>query len=629
MIIMKKLNIGIMAHVDAGKTTVTEGFLYHSGIKNSMGNVDNGTTTTDSMELERQRGMTIRSATVSFLIGENKINLIDTPGHMDFIAEVERSLSVLDGVILVISAKEGVQPQTRAIFHKIRQMKIPALLFINKIDRMGVNLTEVYEQIQQQLTESYLLMQKVIYQYSGAGQTYEITGRDFSETDFSEQIILQSEKLLEKYMNGEEVTAEDYENVIRSRNRYGKLYPVYHGAALQNAGIKELMEAAGKWFMPRADKSSRLSAYVYKILFDEHNHKLCFTRVFSGELVLRSHVLLERESQELVIRNLFGLERGGMVPKAAVEAGDVAVLLDAKELVCGDWLGEKTRLPLFSQAEPLLKVGVRPIPAANRRELLEALQILAMEDPYLDLNIDEETEEIKLKLFGNLQREILQSLLKERFHLETEFDSVSTVKKDKPMGQVTCIVPIYSPGNLLQAGVGLTLEPLEEGSGFQYETKVSFGDLTKSFQNGVKEGVEKGIRKGIFGEVVDTRVTFMYFDYSSPTSTPADFRRLAEKVVYQALKDIGTRTMEPVMSYTITAPQGYEKKIITELVRMNAVLEETKYTQTEIIIEGKVTLEACKDFSVTLFTLTEGRGIFETAFWKYKEEVTGTFRKSN
>lgn len=619
MIILKKLNIGIMAHVDAGKTTVTEGFLYHSGIKNSMGNVDNGTTTTDSMELEKQRGMTIRSATVSFLIGDSKINLIDTPGHMDFIAEVERSLSVLDGVILVISAKEGVQPQTRAIFHKIQQMKIPAILFINKIDRMGVNLEEVYEQMSQQLTNSFLLMQKVTYQYGAVEQTYEISERSFCEEDFSEQIILQSEKLLEKYMNGEKVAVEDYEKVIRSRIRYGKLYPVYHGTALQDVGIRELMEAIGKWFMPRTDMDGGLSAYVYKIIFDEHNHKLVFTRIFSGELVLRKHVSLERDGQEMIIRNLFGLENGSLVPKAAVEAGDVAVLMDGKELVCGDWIGERTKLPMVSQTEPLLKVGVRPVPASNRRMLLEALQILAMEDPYLDLNIDEETEEIKLKLFGNLQREIVQSLLKERFHLETEFDSVSTVKKDKPADRITCIVPINSPGNLLRAGVGLMLEPLEEGSGFQYETKVSFGDLTKSFQNGVKEGVEKGIRKGLFGEVVDTRVTFMYSDYDSVSSTPADFRKLAERVVYQALKNVGTRTMEPVMSFTLTASQGYEKKIMTELVRMNAIMEETGYTQTEMIIKGKVTLEACKDFSVVLFTLTEGRGIFEAVFWQYRE----------
>ncbi len=240
------------------------------------------------------------------------------------------------------------------------------------------------------------------------------------------------------------------------------------------------------------------------------------------------------------------------------------------------------------------------------------------EDSYLSLNLEEETEEIQLKLFGNLQKEILQLLLKERFNLNTEFDSVTTVKKDKPLNNITCIIPMQGPGNLLRAGVGLTLEPLEEGGGFQYETKVSFGDLTRSFQNAVREGVEQGIGKGLYGEVVDTRVTFMYSDYDSVASTPSDFRKLAEKVVYQALKEIGTMTMEPVMRYTLTSPQGYEKKVIAELVRMKAAMEETEYTQTEMVIKGEVTLDACKDFAAHLFTITEGRGIFETVFWKYR-----------
>ena len=621
---MKTINIGIMAHVDAGKTTVTEGFLYHSGVKGYMGNVDNGTTTTDSMELERQRGMTIRSATVSFMIGETKINLVDTPGHMDFIAEVERALSVLDGVILVVSAKEGVQPQTRAIFHKIQQMRIPAIFFVNKIDRLGVKLEEVYEQIKMLLTDNILLMQKVIYDYDGTKQAFSIKERDYQDQEFMEQLAVMSDKLLEKYVNNDEITSSDYENVIRCRNHYSKLYPVYHGSALKDLGITDLMAAVSQWFMPREGKSEELSAYVYKVLFDDHKHKLSYVRVFSGQLSLRMSTTIAKDDQEIVIRNLFGLENGQLKPKIMVEAGDIAVITDAKELKSGEWIGAKTKLVSFSQTEPLLKVGVRPIPAAKRRELLEALQILTMEDPYLSLAIEEETEEIQLKLFGNLQREILQILLQERFHLNTEFDSVTTVKKEKPLNKITCVVPMGSPNNLLEAGIGLTLEPLAEGSGFQYETKVSFGDLSKSFQNGVREGVERGSGKGLCGEIVDTKVTFMYSEYSSVTSTPADFRRLAEKVVYQALKEIGVMTMEPVMRYTLIAPQGYEKKLITELVRMNAVIEETEYTQTELVIRGTVTLEACKDFAAQLYTITEGIGIFETTFWQYRKKETNS-----
>lgn len=615
---MKKLNIGIMAHVDAGKTTVTESFLFHSGIIKSMGNVDDGTATTDSMNLEKERGMSIRSATVSFMIGETKINLIDTPGHMDFIAEVERALAVLDGVILVISAREGVQPQTRAIYHKLRQMEIPVLFFINKIDRMGVNLQEVYGQILMQLTESFLPMQKVIYDNSGWKLGFTIADRELSDSGFAEEIIEKSEELLEKYLGDEFISAEDYEAAIRWGVSRGKLFPIYHGAALQDRGITELMQAATRWFLPRRAEGNKLSAYVYKVVCNGYGHKQFYIRVFSGQLMIRMRTVAGKKNREMIIRNLFGLENGNLLPKNMVEAGDAAVIMDAEELRCGDWIGEETKLHTFSQAEPLLWVGVKPLPPASRRELLEALQILTLEDPCLSVSINEETEEIGLRLFGNLQKEVLQFMLQDRYGLPTEFDRVSTVKRDKPLCSITCIVPINGPGNLLEAGVGLTLEPLAEGSGFQYETRVSFGDLTKSFQNGVREGVEKGIRKGLHGEVVDTRVIFMHSDYSSVTSTPSDFRRLAEKVVYQALKEAGTMTMEPVMSYTLIAPQGYESKMMSELVRMNALMEETEYTQSELVIRGKVRLEACKDFAVKLLAMTEGRGMFETTFWQYR-----------
>lgn len=623
---MNKLNIGIMAHVDAGKTTVTEGFLFHSGIKSHMGNVDKGTTTTDSMSLEKERGMTIRSAAVSFQAGDTKINLIDTPGHMDFIAEVERCLSVLDGVVLVISAREGVQPQTRAIFTKIKQMGIPALLFINKIDRMGVDLAEVYGEIRLRLTEDFLVMQEVGFDTDILSREFLIRERSFSGS-LGEDILVSSDELLEKYLSDTAITQDDYERVVKEGVNSGKLYPVYHGAALQDKGVKELMDAVTKWFAPKLPESRELSAYVYKVMCDDHSHRLFYIRVFSGSLIHRMRTSrVSRENREgvqpndeLLIRNLFGLENGRMVPESVIDAGDTAVIMDAENLNCGDWIGVETRQNSITQTEPLLNVGIKTVIPAERRRLLEALQILTMEDPYMALSIREETEEIRLKLFGNLQKEIIHSMLAERFGLETEFDSLTVVQKEKPLKDTTCIVPIFTAGNLFSAGVGLKLEPLPEGGGFQYVTRVSFGDLSKSFQNGVREGVEKGIRKGLQGQVVDTKVTFMYSDFNSVCSTPADFRRLAEQVVYKALRQSGVEIMEPVMKYVLTAPLGCEKKMISQLVSMNALMEETLYTQTELVIKGTVTLESCKDFPVHLLTLTEGSGVFETCIWQYRK----------
>lgn len=616
---MKIINLGIMAHVDAGKTTVTEGFLYHSGIKPSMGNVDEGTTTTDSMELEKKRGMTIRSAAVSFMIGSTKVNLIDTPGHMDFIAEVERSLSVIDGVILVISAKEGVQPQTRTIFHKLQQMGIPTIFFINKIDRAGVNLEQVYSQIRTELTCKYMAMQKVFFHESINERSFSLEEINFSNTSVREKLMDFSDDLLEKYLKDEEITTTDCENAIRKAINSNSLYPIYHGTALKDYGITELMEAIAKWFLPRVPQNQDLSAYVYKVICTEHIHKQYYIRVFSGAMFLRMRTSVYNICQKFIVRNLFGLENGKTVSKPYIEPGDIAVIMDADELKCGDWIGDKTLLHQFTQAEPLLNVVIKPVPAAHRRQLLEALNALAMEDPYLDLTINDETEEISLKLFGDLQKEIIRSLLKERYGLDCEFDRIRTINKEKPKDKVTRIVPINSPGNLHRAGVGLTLEPLDKNSGFQYETQISLGDLPKSFQNGVKEGVEKGMKNGLHGEIVDTKVTFVYFDYDSVTSTPSDYRRLAEKVMYQALNEIGTITMEPVMEYTLTAPLGCERKIIGELVSMGATIECSTYTESEMQIKGKVTLDSCKDFPSYLLTITEGRGIFETSFYEYRE----------
>lgn len=616
---MKIINLGIMAHIDAGKTTVTESFLYHSGIKPSMGNVDEGTTTTDSMELEKKRGMTIRSATVSFMIKNTKINLIDTPGHMDFIAEVERSLSVLDGVILVVSAKEGVQPQTRAIFRKLQQMSIPTIIFINKIDRSGVNLDNIYSQISCELTSKFILMQKVIYNETIDNRTFSIEDKCLSDNNFKEQLLDLSDDLLEKYLKDEEITAISCEDAIRNGVNSCSFYPIYHGTALKDYGIEQLMEAVDMWFVPKPYEKNELSAYVYKVQSTSYKHNLSYIRVFSGYLTLRMRTSVWDGCEKLIIRNLFGLKNGAIVHTDSIGPGDVGIIMDCDELKCGSWIGYKTHLYKLTQTEPLLNVGIEPIPPAQRRQLLEALNMLAMEDPYLDLTINDETEEISLKLFGNLQKEIIHSLIKERHGLDCKFDSIRTIRKVKPKHTVTCIVPINSKGNLLRAGVGLTLEPLDKSSGIQYETMIPLGDLPKSFQNGVREGVEKGIRNSINGEVVDTRVTFMYFDYDSVTSTPSDYRRLAEKVVYQALKEAGTISMEPVMEYTLTAPLGFEKRIIGELVAIGAEIEGSIYTESEMQIVGKVPLDSCKDFPAYLLTITEGRGIFETCFYEYRQ----------
>ena len=281
------MNLGILAHVDAGKTTLTESLLYHSGIIKSRGSVDRGTTITDSLELEQKRGMTIKASTVSFPIGDVKINLIDTPGHVDFIGEVERSLRALDGVVLVISAREGVQPQTRILFHQLKKMKMPVILFINKTDRVGADYEAVLAQIRTQLSTRIIQMQEV---KRTPQQDYTIREYDWADTVYTEQIIMCSEKLLEKYLDGGKVEAEELEACLRFRVGKGRQYPVYAGSALKDLGIEQLMRGIVRWLPVRKPESSRLSAYIYKVEHDECGHKKVFFRVFSGTISQKDRV---------------------------------------------------------------------------------------------------------------------------------------------------------------------------------------------------------------------------------------------------------------------------------------------------------------------------------------------------
>ena len=368
------MNLGILAHVDAGKTTLTESLLYHSGIIKSRGSVDRGTTITDSLELEQKRGMTIKASTVSFPIGDVKINLIDTPGHVDFIGEVERSLRALDGVVLVISAREGVQPQTRILFHQLKKMKMPVILFINKTDRVGADYEAVLAQIRTQLSTRIIQMQEV---KRTPQQDYTIREYDWADTVYTEQIIMCSEKLLEKYLDGGKVEAEELEACLRFRVGKGRQYPVYAGSALKDLGIEQLMRGIVRWLPVRKPENSRLSAYIYKVEHDECGHKKVFFRVFSGTISQKDRVSAAGADQEITINNLMTVSRGRQIPAVNVGVNDIGILTDIPALACGGFIGEACGGKNMGRLmEPMLCVNVAPAEAGDRYRLLDALNVL-------------------------------------------------------------------------------------------------------------------------------------------------------------------------------------------------------------------------------------------------------------
>jgi ribosomal protection tetracycline resistance protein len=386
-----------------------------------MGRVDAGTTTTDALALEKQRGITIRASTVSVNWKGTKINLIDTPGHMDFIAEVGRSLAVLDGVVLVISAKEGVQPQTRVIFSKLIEMQIPTLIFINKIDRTGVSLDDVYADIRKKLAQGIIPMQRARH----AGQRgASVEAFDNAAGPLHEAIISESDTLLSDYMAGKPVSGEACMRALRDGTRRCKLFPVYLGAALHDLGIEPLLDAIPLYFQGGGDRDDPLSAMAYKVERDESGRKRLYMRVFSGEIMHRGWVELPG-GESMQIKNLLAAHDGRLVPADRITAGDIGVLMDAPSLNCGDFIGRRFPLRSSEIPAPLLFAAVSPASPAQRPALMDALQQLTEEDPSLAMRLDARTGEIMLRLYGSLQREIIRAMLLERFGLDAVFSPMA------------------------------------------------------------------------------------------------------------------------------------------------------------------------------------------------------------
>jgi len=368
------------------------------------------------------------------------------------------------------------------------------------------------------------------------------------------------------------------------------------------------------------DALGPLCAYIYKVEWDSYDHKLAYLRVFSGMLRVRSQVPLVGAEEKVYVRGLMTLGDSGFGPAGAVAAGDIGVLLDAPGVRCGDSLGSAARLSLNSQPTlPLLAVGVTPDPSVGRPALLNALTRMTEEDPVLQLSIHPQTEEIYLRLYGMLQRELIEAMLWERFGMKAAFSPLRTLYREQPREPVSAEIRIWTPGNLHAAGIALTLEPTPTGSGPSFETRVSYGDLERSFQNAVGEGVLAGLLEGLGNEIIDTRVIFTDMDFSSVTSTPADYRRLAPLVVRRALAQASLRRLEPWLRFTLSAPLEHQRKVLAAVNRVRANMAEVLYSQEEFTVRGEAPLDTTKDFYAQLQSMTQGRGLFDASFLEYRE----------
>lgn len=611
---MKIINIGILAHVDAGKTTLTESLLYTSGAILELGSVDKGTTRTDTMFLERQRGITIQAAVTSFNWNDYKINIVDTPGHTDFITEVYRSLSVLDGAILVISAKDGVQAQTRILFHALQKMNIPTIIFINKIDQYGINLNNIYQNIKEKLSNDIIVMQNVTL-------TPEISIKNIIDLDDWDPVISKNDKLLKKYIAGEKLTIQELTQEEYRCVKKGSLFPIYHGSARNNIGTQQLIEAISNLFCPEMNENdSELCGRVFKIEYTDHKQRLVYLRLYSGTLHLRDTIILPSK-KKVNLTEIYIPSNGEMIQTKIVCSGDIFIIPN-NTLRLNDIIGNEKILPCNvwnDKTVPILRTRIEPIKIEEREKLLDALTEIADTDPLLRYYVDTITHEIVISFLGTVQLEVICSLLIEKYHINIRIEDPTVIYLEKPLQKADYTIHIEVPPNPFWASIGLSITPLPIGSGIQYESKVSLGYLNQSFQNAVREGINYGLEQGLYGwEVTDCKICFEYGVYYSPVSTPSDFRFLAPIVLEQTLKKAGTQLLEPYLSFILFTPQGYLSRAYNDAQKHCAIIETSQSKNDEIIFTGHIPVRCINEYRNTLTLYTNGQAVFLTELKDYQ-----------
>ena len=589
----RTLNLGILAHVDAGKTTLTERLLYAAGVIDEIGSVDAGTTQTDTLALEQQRGITIRSAVVSFAINDVIVNLIDTPGHPDFIAEVERVLSVLDGAVLVISAVEGVQPQTRILMRALRRLRVPTLFFVNKIDRRGADCERTLRGIEEWLTPAAVPM--------GAP-----TGLGTRAASFASYGPADAE--------------------LEAQSKQALLHPVFFGAALRGAGVDALMPAIAELLPAEVgDADGPVSGRVFKIERGPAGEKVAYVRMFSGTLRIRDRVPFGKVTAISVF------EEGRSVRRASVSAGEIAKLWGLAEVQIGDAIGTPRAGAEHHFAPPTLETVVVPTRPADKGALRVALGRLAEQDPLIGVRQDDTRGELYVSLYGEVQKEVVQATLQNDFGLDVGFRETTTICIERLVGTGAAFELLRQPPNPFLATVGLRLGPAAVGSGVQFRIEAELGSMPLAYFKAVEDTVRETLQQGLYGwEVTDCTVAMTHSGYlgkhglghqyfnKSLSSTGADFRGLTPLVVMSALKQAGTRVYEPVHRFRLEAPADTVGPLLPALARLGAVPDPPVVRGSSGTIEGEIPAARVHALRLELPALTRGEGVLESAFDRYR-----------
>lgn len=611
---MTSLNLGILAHVDAGKTSLTERLLFTAGVIDEIGSVDSGSTRTDSLELERRRGITIKSAVVSFQVGATNVNLIDTPGHPDFIAEVERVLGVLDGAVLVISAVEGVQAQTRVLWRTLHRLRIPTLIFVNKIDRTGARDAGVLAEIAARLTPAIVAVSVV----------HRIGTRLASVTSAPPPVEVLAERddaLLAAYVEGRPLPP--LPDVLRRQTRAAAVHPVFFGSAITGAGVDALTAGITGLLPPAGDSggpaSGPASGMVFKVDRGPAGEKIAYVRMFDGAVRVRDKVGADK------ITAVHVFDRGTTVQRPEVVAGQIATLRGLTAVRIGDPIGVPRPGAREHFAPPSLETVVEPVHRAQKGVLHAALAQLAEQDPLINLRQDD-----TVSLYGEVQKEVIEATLAAEYGLAVTFRETTTICAERPAGSGAAVELMKVEPNPFLATVGLRVDPAPVGSGISFGLEVELGAMPYAFFKAVEDTVTRSLAEGLHGwPVTDCAVTMTRSGYAprmsrmhgtfdkSMSSTGADFRGLVPLVLMEALRRAGTRVYEPIHALRLEVPADTLAAVLPVLARLQGVPLSTSPQGAVSVIDGEIPAARVHDLRQQLPALTRGEAVLESAFERY------------
>jgi elongation factor G len=670
----KTRNIGIMAHIDAGKTTTTERILYYTGRNYKIGEVHEGAATMDWMVQEQERGITITSAATTCNWRDNWINIIDTPGHVDFTVEVERSLRVLDGAVAVFDAVAGVEPQTETVWRQANKYHVPRICFVNKMDRIGADFERTVSMIKDRLdalpavtqlpigSESEfvgvvdLLENKALIWGEGMGEEWQVT--DVPEKmvadveDARHQLIDVvsnfDDNIMEKYLVEEPITADDLRRALRTATLAAEVVPVLCGSAFKNKGVQPMLDAVIDYLpspldLPptqgtrpnhpedieerKADDSDSFSALAFKVMTDPFVGKLTYIRVYSGALTKGSTVSNSTKDKKERIGRILQMHANDRVDKDAIFAGDIMAVVGLKNTSTGDTLCDP-RHPIVLEAlefpEPVIHVAVEPKTKADQDKLSKALYSLSEEDPTFRVRSDEETGQTVISGMGELHLEVLVDRMLREFSVDANVGKPQVAYREtirKPVEKIEEKYVRQTGGRGQYGHVVISAEPTGPGGGYEFVDKISGGVIPKEYIPSVDAGIQEALTSGVLAgyPTVDVRVLLTYGSYHDVDSSEMAFKIAGSMAIKKALRAASPVLLEPVMAVTVTTPDDYMGDVVGDLSSRRGKVQSMDQQGSSHVINAQVPLADMFGYATDLRSRTQGRATYTMQFHAYNE----------